>query len=261
MGRVLSRLTGVLSRNIVVFGLLSLLLVGVPTAGLGLLSLLRSTTTLADPAFTMADVFSPMNIAIGFGSLLVTVAANTVLQGAIIHGTVSDLAGERASFGDCISTGVRFILPLVGIGIVSGIAVGLASILLIVPGVLLALAWSVAAPAQVVERTGVFAAFDRSVVLTRDNRLPIFGLAVVYFILQMIVSFIFSAALQGAAGSVMIDPAARNFSSIIIASTLTNVVLQTISSLVSSAGIASIYFELRYIKDGVGADQMAAVFD
>jgi hypothetical protein len=29
----------------------------------------------------------------------------------------------------------------------------------------------------------------------------------------------------------------------------------------ASAGLASVYFELRQIKEGVGAEQLAAVFD
>ena len=61
------------------------------------------------------------------------------------------------------------------------------------PGVLLALAWSVAAPVLVMERTGVFGAFTRSAELTRNHRGAIFALA----ILAGVVGFIIQALATG----------------------------------------------------------------
>lgn len=257
IGRVISRLFGVLGRNFVVFGLLSLFLVGAPTLLVGLSGLLRTATTTP----TFAEVFTPLNIGLGVGAILVSVVANSVLQGAIIHGTVGDLAGVPASFGDCLATGARFILPLIGIGLVSGVCVGLASILLIVPGVLLALAWCVAAPAAVVERTGVFGAFGRSVTLTRDCRGAIFGLAVIYFIILMVVQSVVAVIMTSLQGLSFTSVSAQNSHSLIIVQAISTFLIQTITALVSSAGIASVYYELRSIKDGVGAEQLAAVFD
>jgi hypothetical protein len=38
-------------------------------------------------------------------------------------------------------------------------------------------------------------------------------------------------------------------------------VLQIIQSLIAAAGVASIYYELRSTKDGIGPESLAAVFD
>ena len=65
------------------------------------------------------------------------------------------------------------------------------AILLLVPGLILAVMWSVVAPACVVERTGVFGAFSRSQELTRGYRWPIFGLYVAFFVLMIIISAVF----------------------------------------------------------------------
>jgi hypothetical protein len=35
----------------------------------------------------------------------------------------------------------------------------------------------------------------------------------------------------------------------------------TITSTISAAGVASLYFELRQAKEGLGAEQLAATFD
>ena len=46
------------------------------------------------------------------------------------RGNVSyDEPGRRASFGECLATGLRYMLPVLGIGILFGIAVGLGLIL------------------------------------------------------------------------------------------------------------------------------------
>ena len=222
---------------------------------MALTALLRTLPT------SPVEVFTPLNIGIGLGSLLISVIANSVLQGAVIHGTVSDLAGRPASFGDCLATGVQFILPLVGIGLISGIAIGAASILLIVPGVLLALAWAVAAPAAVMERTGVFGAFSRSADLTRNHRGAIFGLAVIYIVVALVVQYLESALMRSFTGVSLVATTTQNLQTVIVIQMVVNGLIQTITALVSAAGVASIYYELRSIKDGVGAEQLAAVFD
>jgi hypothetical protein len=43
--------------------------------------------------------------------------------------------------------------------------------------------------------------------------------------------------------------------------TIVQLVLTTLFASISSAGIASIYFELRQTKEGIGAAQLASVFD
>jgi hypothetical protein len=50
----------------------------------------------------------------------------------------------------------------------------------------------------------------------------------------------------------------RNF---IAVQSVVAVVLQVVVSSLSAAGLAAIYFELRQAKEGVGVDQLAAVFD
>jgi hypothetical protein len=185
MGRVISRLFGVLQRNVVTFLLLSVLLVGLPTAVIAFVQLsvmtpLMSAGASGDAQSLFHNAFAPLNVALGVAGFLATVIGNAVLQGAVIHASVRDLSGSRASFGECLGTGARFFLPLLCIGLIVGVCCFFGFLVFIVPGVLLALAWFVAAPAEVVERTGIFGSLGRSVVLTRNNRFAILGLCIVY---------------------------------------------------------------------------------
>src|SRR5471030_3189351 len=129
ISRVIERMFGVLAANFPVFALLSLILAGLPAVATGFARL---------QVGALGGGFYP----IGF---LVSVAASALLQGALIHGTVSDLNGRRATLGECLRTALLHLLPLVAIGLVAGIATFLGLVFFIVPGVLIALAFSVAA--------------------------------------------------------------------------------------------------------------------
>ncbi len=258
MGRVINRLFSVLGRNLLMFLLLSALLVGLPT---GLVSVAQ--LSLRDTAATGTAL--GVRIALIFGGLIVSVVCNAVLQGAVIHATVNDLAGRRASFGESLAVGLRYFLPLVGISLIVAIGCGLGVIFFIIPGILLALVWSVAAPAQVMERVGVFGSLSRSWELTRDHRGAIFVLGLGYFVVVWIVEAAITAVALtiglGAGFRATAGLAPAGIQTLALVQAGFGLVANTLLASLSSAGIASIYFELRHGKEGVGVEQLAAVFD
>jgi hypothetical protein len=262
-GRVISRLFGVLQRNLVTFLLLSVLLVGLPTAVVNLLKLTGGTwAPLGFSDGPTRFFLDGTNVLVAAIAGLVGIVGHAMLQGAVIHASVSDLSGGRASFGECLATGFRFFLPLFCIGLIVGICCGFGLLIFIVPGVLLALAWSVAAPAEVVERAGILGALGRSVVLTRNHRGAILGLAVIYVVALWIVQSALSGSMMVSAGlGASGTQPGQGFQNLMLLQTIVQLVLTTLFASVSSAGIASIYFELRHAKEGIGAEQLAAVFD
>jgi hypothetical protein len=212
----------------------------------------------------MSSLFSPLRISIGAAAWLASVVGNAVLQGAVIHATVSDLSGRRPTFGECLGTGFRFFLPLVVIGIIFAVCCVFGLFIFIVPGVLLALAWCVAAPAEVMERTGIFGSFARSAALTRNHRGAILGLAFALLFAQWVVNSLISAVLGvgiGASAAATVGVAGNSFQNLFVYQTATGLVLATLFASVGQAGVASVYFELRQTKEGIGAEQLAAVFD
>jgi hypothetical protein len=74
------------------------------------------------------------------------------------------------------------------VSLLFGIGVGIGFVLLIVPGLILTVIWSVVAPVTVLERPGVFAAFGRSQELVRGNGWNVFGVIVIVFLLVAVVS-------------------------------------------------------------------------
>jgi hypothetical protein len=72
--------------------------------------------------------------------------------------------------------------PAFGLSLLSGLAIALGFVLLIVPGLLLFVRWAVALPAMLREDLSITAALGRSTEMTEGNRWQILGLAVVIWI-------------------------------------------------------------------------------
>jgi hypothetical protein len=238
VGQVFGQAIGVLTRNLPLYLGLSLPLVGLPIL----------LFALAFPAY-IGSASPGLDIAYraalgGFAGLLY-LTGTYVLQATVVRATVEDLSGRRARFGDCLATGLRVIFPILGITIVSVVGIMLGFLLLIVPGVMLALAWSVAIAVEVEERGGVFASLRRSRVLTRGSRWRIFGLC----ILVGLTLTIAQALIAGVFAAFGTTSAAFG---------------QAIAQALSAAGYATaaavMYIELRRIKEGAGIEALAGIF-
>ncbi len=245
--RVVSRMSGVLSRNLPTFAVLALALSGLPTLVLGIAQL--AATSAVESGLGVAAIASG-----GMMGGLLALLVSCLLQAALIHGTISDLSGRPVVLGDCLATAVRNVLPLIGIAICATLATAFGFMLLVAPGVILALAFCVSGPAQVVEGHGVFDALRRSRDLTRNHRGAILLLFVLYGVAWLMLQSVIGAF---ALTTALISPAlAVGFGALVVAP-----ILQTLGALIGAAGVASIYFELRTIKEGVGVEALAAAFD
>lgn len=257
-GQVIARTFGCIRHNLATFAGLALLLAGAPAlvSTLGVMSMVSKWSGLRGPgaaAGFLAAMAGPAGL-MAFAGGLLGLVTNAILQAAIIYGTASWLNGREVGFAECLGAGARRCLPLIGLGIVAFIAIGFGMMLFFVPGVMMAMAWIVAAPALVVERTGVFGALGRSADLTRGRRWPIFALAVLFFIAQTVVQQVLISLMGVVFGGA--TPFAQVLNQLPVSA-----VLGVVVGVVLSAGIASIYYELRSTREGIGPEALAAVFD
>ena len=254
MGRVAKRTFSVIGHNLVTFFLLSL----IPGIALGVTTWFSASFPDRATAISEFDITALVWFAVAG---LIYLFSLFVLQAAVTHGTVADLNGKRASFGNCLSTGIRNFVSLLLIALLVGFGVLVGMIFLIVPGIILAVAWLVAVPARVVEHTNVFDSISRSNNLTRGHRWAIFGLIIAYVLLQMVIGMFFGvfiglSALSSPEGLSAATTATRSIPYI-----ASSAVVAMITAIISSAGVASVYYELRVLKDGIGPEALAAVFD
>lgn len=251
-GRVFSDTFSVIGKNLITF-LMFAIVAELPSATLvwfviganpfGGMRLVPPTGSSPGPYFTVL-----------LGSYLLTFIFACILQAALIHSTVVTLNGRRASLIDCFRTGLGAFLPVLAIGILAAIGLAVGFILLIVPGVILMLGWSVAVPVRIVEKKPIFEVFGRSWGLTSGHRGMIFGIFVVVWIASAAMGF----AILPLASLSLVATSAGGASILYVAASATiRILLTTFNA--TLAGV--IYFELRSIKEGIGAEELASVFD
>jgi hypothetical protein len=243
---VLSRSVDTISSYVLLFAGLALVLSGLPAFVMEYwqASDVRSLPR-ADASWMFASgYFGPI-----IAGWLVGIISGAVLQAALTRATVTHLSGDTPDFGRCLTVGLTMILPMIGISIVFALGVGLALVLLVVPGVILWMCWSVVVPVYVQEKVGMFEAFGRSLELTRGWRWRIF--------LTMLVMMIGLWLLGIPAGMLTVGIAA---SGSIIASSLVGAAISALASMVMVTVQACIYVELRDVKDGVAPADLEAIF-
>jgi hypothetical protein len=166
-------------------------------------------------------------------ALAVGTIAGTLYQGTVV-GLVRDIQdGQRdSSATDLVRSAMPVILPLIGAGLLAGIAIGVGLFFLLVPGLFLATIWAVIAPVIVVERSGVMGSFGRSRELVRGNGWPVFGVIVVTFVIVFVGGLVFGAIAAGISNGPLVR---------IVFSALASTITAPVSALVASV----LYFRLR----------------
>src|SRR6266699_4303153 len=182
--------------------------------------LVQVATTLAQQAFVLPNLpvnptpqqFSAYFSAL-FGALLlllVVIFVVNIVFSAIAEGSAVKLASEQitkgqVSLGASIRFAVSRLLSIWALSIIVGIIVFLGVIALIVPGIILAIMFSLALPVLLIENKGVTESMGRSRQLVSHRWAKTFGTFLVLGIMVRIASLIFSAitAPLGIAGPVV----------------------------------------------------------
>ena len=185
-------------------------------------------------------------------TILIGIVVSAMVQGALTRATVAESEGSTATLGECLAAGLSVVVPLIGLAIISSIGVFFGILLLIVPGIMLMLAWSVAAPAFVEERDGIFGALGRSMELTSGHRWKILGMNLVLFALYWLLSFV-----VGLIGLKMYDGTTTELS---VGTIVGSVIVGTVYNAVWGTIQPSLYVELRNEKDGPPVGRLSHVF-
>jgi hypothetical protein len=191
--------------------------------------------------------------------VVVGIALAMITQGALVRATVAHSEGRKASFGESTAAGLAVALPLFGMAILSGLGMLVGLLLLIVPGVILYVMWSVSAPALVEERLGPIEALGRSRELTRGARWKVFGLLLVATVISWIFSGIIGlVSMTWYGGPIEFANAAA--AGLPFAYYAVNALFQTVSLALWGVIQSSLYVELRNWKDGPATEALAEIF-
>ena len=164
------------------------------------------------------------------GALLATVVSlvgYALFTGFVVR-LVQDVRDGRRdqTIGDLFSSATPAIGPLIGFGILFGIAVGIGFVLLIVPGLFLLTIWCLGAPSIVAERRGVLEAFGRSRELVRGEGWSVFGALVLVLLIVIGIGIVLG---------ILATPIGDGETSTVIASIISNIITAPIFAIAVSA--------------------------
>jgi hypothetical protein len=165
-------------------------------------------------------------------------------QATTLYGAFQQMGGQPFSISESLGVGLRRILPVMGVALLTGLLTVLAFLLLVVPGIMVFCMLYVAVPVCVIEKIGVFDSLSRSAVLTKGYRWQIFGLLALVSITSLIVQLVL-----GLLGGPVAWGQVLTFG------------WQVIATSFSAVLVAVVYHDLRVAKEGMDTGNLANVFD
>ena len=182
--------------------------------------IVQVATTLAQQAFVIptlprnptsqqfsnwfSGLFGALFLLIGV-IFVVNIIFSTIAQGSAIRLASEQITKGQTSLGASIRFAASKLLLIWAVSIVIGIIVFLGIIALIVPGIILAIMYSLALPVLLIEKKGVFESMSRSRQLVSHRWAKTFGTFLVLGIIVLIASLILGAITSpfGIAGTVV----------------------------------------------------------
>ncbi|HVV87358.1 MAG TPA: hypothetical protein VHE35_30160 [Kofleriaceae bacterium] len=228
------------ARNIVPFTLLSVL-------AYAPMIVWAYTLTTGTPDLHALRLFAPISGA-------VISVLNVLLSAMLTYGVVMELRGEHAGLLACIGHGLRRFLPALATAIVVMLAVFGATLLLVVPGIIVGCMLYVAVPAAIVERPGVLGALRRSRQLTRGRKVDVFAIQMVVGLAPGIVNTVARFWILGVNDRRASVTAWIHF---VYVETAIMILVSTLGAVFPAVS----YFLARQDQEGASVDDLVRVFD
>jgi hypothetical protein len=183
---------------------------------------------------------------------LIMLVCTLLAQVCIVYGTYRRLHGQGFKIGQSFSAGLKCAGPAFCVMMLTYLQIGLACLLLLVPGLIVLCLTFVAVPACVVERPGIFTSISRSRALTKGYRWQILGLSTITMITLVVGVCASHVVLTGG-----FSPAARPTVSLLASGFAWGDLYIVFSTVLATV----VYHQLRIVKEGMDVEMIAGVFD
>ncbi len=198
----------------------------------------------ADPTLSAAFGFD-MAVA-----LLINLVLGFVVSAVMALAAIDAVIGKRHALTDYLGQTLRFVMPIVVIGTLVSIAVGLGILLFVVPGLYLAARYLPWTPAIVFENAG-WSGLSRAQELTLGYRWPIAGAMLVFGILMVAVAVVSTAIFAAVSGG-----GEPGLAGLLIAAMST-----ALYYAFGAVFTALVYARLREIHEGLSVADIAALIE
>jgi len=215
----------------------------------------------ADPTSTMFSFSLAADGASIVGAIIEW--AGIVFVGGIAAVVVSRaVLGQRTTYGQAWAQVRPQLLKLFGLTFLVGLAVGIGAILCLLPGLYLAIAFALATPVLVLERSGITAAMGRSFALTKRAWWRTFGIGLLGYLIVVLISAAIAIPLLlvgvGTSGILSGATNSDGFVTVEVLSALASIISGTITYPFVSALITLVYVDRRMRTEGLDIDLMRA---
>jgi hypothetical protein len=208
-------------------------------------------------------IFQPIHAATIFaGGLLLWVLMSGLSQAVVLNAAFEDMRGRPVDMLASFRASWRRFVPVIGVTLVMygcltpmivlflppplPFSIASASLALIVPTFIMATMIFVATPVCVVERLGPLKSLGRSAALTKGCRWRIFGMMMAVWLIGVTGAGILEALGDGVGPTIAL---------------VLKVIWEALLGAYNAILVVVIYHDLRVAKEGVGTDQIAAVFE
>ena len=179
-------------------------------------------------------------------ALLLNFVAGRFAQAGCFRAVADAYLGEEVGWRSSLRFALRRLPAVIVLAIVSGIFVGLATLLCILPGIYLYVAFSVAVPVLLVEGAGPIRSLGRSRELVQGRWWAALGVALVGYFLVALVSLALTSLIVGVAFA---NPDRSTVSGFVL-STLAATLGSMIATPAAAAFTTVLYIDLRVRKEG-----------
>lgn len=178
-------------------------------------------------------------------NLLDSLVVTPIATGAVVYTVFQRMRGRSPGMGDSLRVGLSLLGSVVGVAILQGLATVLGTMLLVIPGILFAVMYSLAVPVAVEERPGIGQSMSRSADLTYNHRWEIFWVLAAFLLLAFGLAFV--AGLAGTLNKAL--------------EIGLTIALNVLTVGLSATAYTVMYYRLRSLKESLDVDQIASVFD
>jgi glycerophosphoryl diester phosphodiesterase family protein/uncharacterized protein UPF0259 len=191
-----------------------------------------------------------------FWIVLLTVAAAS--QAATVVAVSQLHLGRPTSVSEAYSRVKSRIARVVLLTLLVGLGVGVGAVLLIIPGIIFAMMWSLSVPVMVLENRGIRDSMSRSAELTKGSRWRIFVVWIMFFVLSMVVTFLFQYPISLLAATAR--PGAA-LGGVQVASAIASFISQCLVGPLATIAFSLLYYDQRVRKEAFDLQHMMETLD
>ena len=261
VGRVVSSTFRAIRNNMGPFFLLTFIGIGIPMMLFSMWPLLLGVgdgINMYDPTWT-EDIEWEGIVGPAIAIYIIYLFVIVFMYGALIQMGVNALNNRAVKLGEALKTGAGLFFPLLVIFFLYLFCVMIGLLLLIIPGIFLALGWALSMHVKVIEGGSMTGALSRSWTLSKGYKRWIFLMMIIFAVLGGVIGLIFQLPVLffGNSQTAIFEGGSMAFW---VANAIGTGLAQMVSAAVSYVGLTATYLEIRRVKEGVESDKLADIF-